>query len=95
MNKVKEGLLKLKSSNKRIPEVVCLDVTDPLNVVKSKLDVLVTKLGCIDILINNAGVSFRGEVCSYIFSLFFKSLLKISFFFLSSVFQHLMKFLKK
>ena len=62
LNKVKEGLLNSKSSNKRIPEVICLDVTDPLNVVKNKLDYLVTKLGCIDILINNAGVSFRGEV---------------------------------
>lgn len=63
LNKVKEKLMKLpKVSNKREPVVVCLDVTDPLNVVKKKLDDLVTKLGCIDILINNAGVSFRGEV---------------------------------
>jgi dehydrogenase/reductase SDR family protein 7B len=62
LNKVKEGLFKLKTINKHEPEVVCLDVTDPFDIVKKKLDLLFLKFSCIDILINNAGVSFRGEV---------------------------------
>lgn len=39
-----------------------MDVTDNAQDIKQKLDLLVTKYGCIDILINNAGVSYRGEV---------------------------------
>ena len=66
LNKVKEKLLKTKNvNNSREPVVLCLDVTDSLDVVKEKLNNLVTKIGCVDILINNAGVSFRGEVLKH------------------------------
>ena len=44
------------------PEVLCLDVSSKLDVVKPKIEKLYEKFGRIDILINNAGISYRGEV---------------------------------
>ena len=44
------------------PEVLGLDVSSKLDVIKSKIEQVIQKFGRIDILVNNAGVSFRGEV---------------------------------
>ena len=38
------------------------DVTWKYEVIKSKIDSFVAKFNQIDVLINNAGVTFRGEV---------------------------------
>ena len=85
LTKVKEGLLKLKTSNKHEPEVISLDVTDSFDVVKKKLDFLIIKFSCIDILINIAGVSFRGEVS--LFSSF--KINKSNFYQIFQVFFHI------
>jgi NAD(P)-dependent dehydrogenase (short-subunit alcohol dehydrogenase family) len=41
---------------------LCLDVSSKLDAVKPKIENIIQKFGRIDILINNAGISFRGEV---------------------------------
>lgn len=38
-----------------------MDVTETADQIKEKLDQIVDKFGCIDVLINNAGISSRGE----------------------------------
>ncbi len=44
------------------PEVLGLDVSSKLDIMRPKIDEVIRKFGRIDILVNNAGVSFRGEV---------------------------------
>ena len=44
------------------PEILCLDVSTKLDAVKPKIEALIEKFQRIDILINNAGISYRGEV---------------------------------
>lgn len=51
----------MKESGKE-PEVLGMDVSSKLEVIKPKIDEVIRKFGRIDILINNAGISFRGEV---------------------------------
>ena len=60
LNQVKNDLIKTGSG--KVPEVLCMDVAAGLDVMKPKIESLVAKYERIDILINNAGVSFRGEV---------------------------------
>ncbi len=52
----------IKKKGGKEPEVLVLDVTSKHDVVKSKIDYVLSKYKRIDILINNAGISFRGEV---------------------------------
>jgi dehydrogenase/reductase SDR family protein 7B len=63
LGKVKEGLVKMKSSGSLLePEILQMDVSAGLDVLQPKVEALAEKYeGCIDILINNAGISFRGE----------------------------------
>ncbi|CAF0803652.1 unnamed protein product [Brachionus calyciflorus] len=58
LNKVKSNLM-LKSGKE--PEILILDVGSKLDVIRPKLDEVINKFKRVDILINNAGVSFRGE----------------------------------
>jgi dehydrogenase/reductase SDR family protein 7B len=68
-----DELVKLKQNLMRSPgkepEILNLDVSSKLEVVKPKIDALYTKFHRIDILINNAGVSYRGDVNINIFDL--------------------------
>lgn len=41
--------------------MLVLDVTEPIEQIKEKLELIVEKYGCIDVLFNNAGISSRGE----------------------------------
>ena len=55
-------LFKLKLNRVKEPVVFRLDVTKPVDTYKSQLETLMVKYGCVNILINNAGISYRGEV---------------------------------
>lgn len=61
-----DELVKLKQNLMRMPgkepEILNLDVSSKLEIVKPKIDALYKKFHRIDILINNAGVSYRGDV---------------------------------
>lgn len=61
LNRVRDNLLSQSLRNCQEPECIQLDVCDNLNIIKEKLDFIVTKNGPIHILINNAGISYRGE----------------------------------
>lgn len=54
-----------------------MDVTLDEAQMKEKIDNLTLKYGCIDILINNAGISYRGEVKLSIKFFFINLLLSI------------------
>jgi NADP-dependent 3-hydroxy acid dehydrogenase YdfG len=64
LKKVKNELIKKypQISAKKEPEIVCLDVSSPLEVIEQKYKEIIDKFKTVDILINNAGVGFRGEV---------------------------------
>jgi short-subunit dehydrogenase len=59
--------LKRKIPGAKEPEVLSLDVSSSVESYKSKLDLLIVKHGCINILINNAGISYRGEVSLWLY----------------------------
>ncbi len=44
------------------PQILCLDLTCESYIIKLKINELIRKFKRIDILINNAGVNYRGEV---------------------------------
>lgn len=69
----------MKSGKGKEPEVLCLDVASGLDVMKPKVDAMIEKFKNIDILINNAGVSFRGETFSTSDEVFQK-IMDINFF---------------
>ena len=52
----------MKSGEGKEPEVLSLDVGSSFDVISENIEAMTEKFGRIDILINNAGVSFRGEV---------------------------------
>lgn len=52
----------MKSGKGKEPEVLCLDVASKSEIVNEKVEEMIKKFEYIDVLINNAGVSFRGEV---------------------------------
>ena len=54
--------LALKRKSGKEPEVFGLDIGCKLEVMAPKITSLLSKYKRIDILINNAGVSYRGEV---------------------------------
>ena len=53
--------LKLSIKGKE-PEVFPFDITSNMNAIKPKITELMNKFETIDILINNAGINYRGEV---------------------------------
>jgi NADP-dependent 3-hydroxy acid dehydrogenase YdfG len=53
--------LKLSIQGKE-PEVFPFDITSNMNAIKPKITELINKFETIDILINNAGINYRGEV---------------------------------
>ena len=60
LEQVKESLM--KSGPGKEPEVLVMDVASDIEVIKTKFDAMLEKFKRIDVLVNNAGVSFRGEV---------------------------------
>lgn len=59
LENVKNDLM--KSFPGKEPVILCLDVSSTLEVMKPKIEGIIEKCGNIDVLVNNAGVSFRGE----------------------------------
>lgn len=55
----------MKSGAGKEPEVLVMDVASDIDVIRPKFDAMLEKFKRIDVLVNNAGVSFRGEVCKY------------------------------
>lgn len=64
LNNVKTKLIQSNKSGCKEPGVVCMDVTLDEEKMKEKIDNITVKYGCIDVLINNAGISYRGETFS-------------------------------
>ncbi|XP_059139712.1 dehydrogenase/reductase SDR family member 7B-like [Physella acuta] len=61
LTEVKERLIKNKKANANTPALVVLDLEN-FPSIPSKVDEAVSAFGHIDILINNAGMSYRGQV---------------------------------
>jgi len=62
LEKLKADLI--KSGPGKEPEVLCLDVASTEDAIKTSVDAMIEKFNYIDVLVNNAGVSYRGQAIS-------------------------------